>query len=103
MTRDRGVEKLKDKAGKAAGFLSSLANDKRLLILCALTVRREMPVGELADAVGLSRSATSQHLSKLRAENLVETRRKSQLIFYRLSSGERVKPTLSLLAQLFRQ
>lgn len=101
MLRDRDLKRLKDKAGEAADFLSSLANDKRLLILCELMAQREMSVGELADAVGLSQSALSQHLSKLRAENLVQTRRESQTVFYRLSSGGRVKRTLSLLKQLF--
>lgn len=103
MSRDRELEKLKDNAGEAADYLSLLANDKRLLILCELTAEREMSVGDLADAVGLSQSALSRHLSKLRAENLVETRRDSQTIFYRLSSDNRVKRTLSLLKQLFCQ
>ena len=103
MLRDRELEKLKDNAGEAADFLWSLANDKRLLILCELMAQREVSVGDLADVVGLSQSALSQHLSKLRAENLVQTRRESQTIFYRLSSGDRVKRTLSLLKKLFCQ
>jgi len=103
MLRDRELETLKDNAREAAEFLSSLANDRRLLILYELMAQREMSVGDLADAVGLSQSALSQHLSKLRAENLVQTRRESQTIFYRLSSDDRVKRTLSLLKQLFRQ
>ena len=103
MLRDRELETLKDNAGEAADFLSSLANDRRLLILYELMAQREMSVGDLADAVGLSQSALSQHLSKLRAENLVQTRRESQTIFYRLGSSDRVKRTLSLLKQLFRQ
>ena len=103
MSRDRELEKLKHNVGEAADYLSLLANDKRLLILCELTAEREMSVGDLADVVGLSPSALSQHLSKLRAENLVETRRDSQTIFYRLSSDNRVKRTLSLLKQLFCQ
>lgn len=54
----------------AAGFLSAMANPKRLLILDSL-VKEEMAVGALAHKVGLSQSALSQHLSKLRAQNLV--------------------------------
>ena len=101
MRRNRELEKLKDNAGEAADFLSLLANDKRLLILCELLAAQEMSVGNLANAVGLSQSALSQHLSKLRAEGLVDTRRESQTIFYKLSSDERVIQTLSLLKKLF--
>lgn len=103
MLRGLELKVLKYRAGEAADFLSSLANDKRLLILYELMAQREMSVGDLADAVGLTQSALSQHLSKLRAEDLVQTRRVSQTIFYRLSSDDRVKRTLSLLKQLFCQ
>ena len=101
MRRNRELEQLKLNAGEAADFLSLLANDKRLLILCELLAANEMSVGNLADAVGLSQSALSQHLSKLRTEGLVETRRKSQTIFYKLSAKEPVTQTLSLLKKLF--
>ena len=101
MRRNRELDKLKDNAGEAADFLSLLANDKRLLILCELLAAHEMSVGNLAAAVDLSQSALSQHLSKLRAEGLVETRRASQTIFYKLSADERVVQTLSLLKKLF--
>jgi DNA-binding transcriptional ArsR family regulator len=101
MRRDRELEKLKDNSAEAADFLSLLANDKRLLILCELLATPEIQVGDLAEAVGLSQSALSQHLSKLRAEGLVDTRREAQAIFYRLSRDRRVVRTLSLLKQLF--
>jgi DNA-binding transcriptional ArsR family regulator len=101
MRRNRELDKLRDNAGEAADFLSLLANDRRLLILCELLAAHEMSVGNLADAVDLSQSALSQHLSKLRAEGLVETRRESQTIFYKLSADERVTQTLSFLKNLF--
>lgn len=65
----------------ATNFLSAMANPKRLLILKVL-VRGEIAVGALAQKVGLSQSALSQHLSKLRAQNLVSTRRDAQTIYY---------------------
>lgn len=65
----------------ATNFLSAMANPKRLLILKVL-VRGEIAVGALAQRVGLSQSALSQHLSKLRAQNLVSTRRDAQTIYY---------------------
>ncbi|MCP5410614.1 MAG: winged helix-turn-helix transcriptional regulator [Alphaproteobacteria bacterium] len=94
-------ESLKANAAQAADFLLLLANDRRLMILCELKQAGEMPVGALADAVGLSQSALSQHLARLRADGLVETRREGQTIHYRLARDPRVTRTLSLLKQLF--
>lgn len=74
------------KADEAALFLSALANKKRLLIVCHL-LEGEMSVNVLAEAVGLSQSALSQHLAKLRALGLVATRREAQTIYYRAASN----------------
>jgi DNA-binding transcriptional ArsR family regulator len=83
----------------AAGFLSAMANPKRLLILTSL-VREEMAVGALANQVGLSQSALSQHLSKLRAQNLVTTRRDAQTIYYS-SSSDAVLRILETLKNIY--
>ena len=76
---------LAKQAGEAAQLLKMLANEKRLLILCFLAVRGEMTVGELVRVVKLSQSALSQHLAKLRADGLVEFRRTSQTLHYRVA------------------
>ncbi len=78
------ISVLHSKAGTAAGFLKQLANPNRLMILCEL-LRGERSVGELEEVVGLSQSALSQHLAKLRAARLVATRRESQTIYYALA------------------
>jgi DNA-binding transcriptional ArsR family regulator len=72
-------------AGAAAALLRALGNEHRLLILCQLG-DGERSVGELVEAVGLSQSAVSQHLARLRAEGLVATRREAQSIFYSVAS-----------------
>lgn len=79
------LKKLARQAGDAAQLLKMLANEKRLLILCFLAVRGEMTVGELVGVVKLSQSALSQHLAKLRADGLVEFRRASQTLHYRVA------------------
>jgi ArsR family transcriptional regulator, virulence genes transcriptional regulator len=101
--RDRDMDRLKANAAEAAEFLQLLGNDKRLLILCELMTEGEMPVNALADAVGLSQSALSQHLAKLRSDNLVQTRRESQMIYYNVSRDPRVNRMLMLLKQMFCQ
>ncbi|ASY63889.1 Transcriptional regulator, ArsR family [Sinorhizobium sojae CCBAU 05684] len=88
-----------EEAETAAGFLSAMANPKRLLILDSL-VKEEMAVGALANKVGLSQSALSQHLSKLRAQNLVSTRRDAQTIYYS-SSSDAVMKILGALDEIY--
>jgi len=83
----------------AARLMKALANERRLSILCHLG-RGEMCVGQLADAVGLSQSALSQHLAKLRADRLVKTRRRSQTVFYSLCSAE-AAAVINVLAGLY--
>lgn len=78
------VDELRSRAGEAASFLKSIANDRRLIILCEL-VKGERSVGELEAVAGLSQSALSQHLAKLREAKLVKTRRESQTIYYSLA------------------
>ena len=77
---------MRSKADMAAGFLKRLANANRLAILCELA-GGERSVGELVAAVDLSQSALSQHLAKLRAAQLVATRREAQTVYYRLAHG----------------
>ena len=67
-----------------ARLLSAMANEKRLQIL-KLVSEQELGVSELALKVGLSQSALSQHLAKLRADKLVVTRRSAQNIYYSTS------------------
>jgi DNA-binding transcriptional ArsR family regulator len=81
------IAELKDNAGQATRLLKSLANDRRLLILCHLS-ENEKSVGELERLVNLSQSALSQHLARLRRDNLVQTRRQAQTIYYSIASPE---------------
>jgi DNA-binding transcriptional ArsR family regulator len=74
---------IKDNASKAASLLKAISHESRLLILCLL-LRQEMTVGELVEYSDLSQSAFSQHLSVLRKEGLVQTRKEAQTVFYSL-------------------
>src|SRR5689334_12549273 len=78
---------LEERAGEAADLLASMANAKRLLVLCHL-VEGERSVGELAAIAALSQSALSQHLAKMRLQGLVKPRREGQTIYYALASPE---------------
>ena len=95
------TKELSDQSTAAAGLLSAMANPKRLMILRSL-VKGEVPVGVLASQVGLSQSALSQHLSKLRAQKLVKTRRDAQTIYYS-STSESVMKVLDTLEDIYSE
>ncbi len=54
------------------------------MILCRLVLARELSVNDLVNAVGISQSALSQHLAKMREEGLLATRREAQTVYYRI-------------------
>lgn len=83
-TIDPQIAQLQDQAGDAAAFLKLLANEKRLLILCRLAMG-EATVGELCEIAGLSQSAMSQHLAKMRSDGLVEGRKSGLQVHYSIS------------------
>lgn len=87
-------------AAEATRLLKAISSEPRLLTLCYLSEAGEMSVGELAEQVGLSQSALSQHLGRLRDEGLVATRKEAQTVFYRISDP-RAQQLLALLHDLF--
>ena len=93
------LEKLAPKAAQAENFLKALANRHRLMILCELH-KGETGVSALQKALGLSQSSLSQHLARLREDELVTTRRESQAIFYSLANAN-VSRAIALLYKLF--
>ena len=94
-----GNEQLAENARAASALLKSMCNESRLMILCQL-LDGEKSVGEIEKLIGISQSALSQHLARLRHNNLVETRRQAQIIYYRLH-GREVPVVLKALYELF--
>jgi ArsR family transcriptional regulator len=82
---------MRKNATRAAALLRAIAHEARLLVLCELA-NGERSAGELVKRSGLSQSALSQHLAKLREGGLVATRREAQVIHYRIADqkAERV-------------
>jgi len=93
------VTALRPRATEASTLMKALASPHRLLILCKLH-EGEQSVGALAQVVGLSQSALSQHLARLRRDRLVTTRRESQTIHYALASAK-VAEVIALLYRLY--
>ena len=91
---------LQDQANQVAEILQTLANGRRLFVLCQLQALGEANVTTLAAAARLSQSALSQHLAKLRAEGLVAFRREGQTLWYRIADP-RVEELMATLHRLF--
>jgi DNA-binding transcriptional ArsR family regulator len=87
-------------AVEVANILRALANERRLMILCQLVECGESNVSALAEAVGLSQSALSQHLTRMREEGLVTFRRESQTLWYRIADP-RIEQLFATLHRLF--
>lgn len=83
-----------------ANALRALGNERRLMILCRLVEAGEMTVGALVEAVGLSQSALSQHLARMRDENIVTFRRDSQTLWYRIADP-RIEQLMAQLHGLY--
>ena len=84
MPHEPDIEELTRNAQDAAGLLRSLANARRLEVLCALR-GGELSVGRLSEQVKLSQSALSQHLARLRSDRIVAARRQGQSVFYSIA------------------
>lgn len=93
-------ENLQARAGEAAALLKAMSNPHRLLILCMLCDAPGTSAGELARITGLSPSATSQHLARMREEQLIDYQRDAQRLHYAIKN-EAVRQIVATLKTLY--
>lgn len=74
-------------ARKATGLLKALSHEARILILCVLA-EGEKSVSEIEAVMHMAQAAVSQHLARLRRDNIVTARRDGRNIYYSLASDE---------------
>lgn len=99
LTAPAKLQAIQSNARRASELLKAMSNQHRLMILCQL-VPGEKSVGELERIIGLSQSALSQHLARLRRDNMVKTRRVAQTIYYSLN-GEEASAVIETLYGLY--
>lgn len=80
-----------------SGLLALAGNEVRLKIMFLLEEENELCPCDLADILGMSIPAISQHLRKMKDGNVIESRRAGQTIFYSLKSEQ-----LQLLRPFFK-
>lgn len=71
----------------ASHLFKALARKTRMRILNLLLTHDRLCVGDIQDALGLSQPNASRHMAWLKRYNLVEDKRESHWVFYRLSRG----------------
>ncbi|HGS4572203.1 transcriptional regulator [Vibrio cholerae] len=93
------MDEMKKNAEEVAELLRVMAHPERLMVLCQLT-QSEMGVGQLQQGSMLSQSAFSQHLTVLRKHGIIQARKESQQVFYRLADS-RITALIQSLQNVF--
>ncbi|MGK3143383.1 ArsR/SmtB family transcription factor [Pantoea sp. C2G6] len=91
---------LQEGATQATRLLKSMSNPNRLLILCTLIDSPGTPAGQLSQLTGLSPSATSQHLARMKEEGLIECSADEQRRNYFIKN-ESVKKVIATLKDIY--
>lgn len=86
-------------ADEASQLLKLISHPHRLMILCAL-LEKPYNVSALTELVGISQTAMSNHLAKLRSERLVEFTREHRTLTYRLSNPK-VEVIIQALQEIY--
>lgn len=91
-----------EEAKVIAALLKVIANENRLYIVCQL-LEESMTVGQLQEALGsVSQAAVSQHLSVLKANQLVESEKEGMHVRYKIAD-ERLRAVLEVLKSNYCQ
>jgi len=79
--------------------LAMIGNSVRLKILYLLNQENRLCVCDLSDIIGISISAVSQHLRKLKDRNFIRAEKEAQTIFYSLTNDYKhiLLPLLTIL------
>lgn len=77
-------QELDQQAESGAALLRALAHPQRLRLVCEL-MAGERGVGELEELTGIRQPSLSKELAKLREAGVIEGRRESKAVFYRLT------------------
>ena len=93
---------MEEQAKKIADLLKLLANEHRLLILCAL-IQGPMAVGQIHQSVpGITASALSQHLSQLKMAGLLTSEKQGMNVVYSIHDA-RILQVMETIKQCYCQ
>lgn len=98
--KETHLSQLQESASLATTLLKSMSNSNRLLILCILIDKPGTSSGDLGQLTGLTPSATSQHLAKMKEDGLIKSERAAQKVKYFIKS-DTVKKVISTLKDIY--
>jgi DNA-binding transcriptional ArsR family regulator len=81
------LNRLIPKALEAAETLKALAHETRLLAVCFIG-EGEKSVQEMEEFLGTTQSNVSQHLARLKAAGILQSRKQGKQVFYSAASPE---------------
>lgn len=89
MSKDNLRKELKDKNAiiACAREFNMIGDPTRLKICYLLCRHKELSVGDIAEIVGVSISAVSHTLNKLKRADMVESRREFRTVYYKLKKS----------------
>lgn len=91
---------MEERAQQIAELLKVLANENRLIILCAL-MKQPMAVGEISKYVpNITQSALSQHLALLKAHRILDFTKSGQNVIYSIAD-HRVEEIINVLKEYY--
>ena len=79
---------------RAAAFFKVVGDESRMKIICAIS-DGEMFVNDIAESIGMTKSAVSHQLKLLKDEGLVKSRREGKNIFFSLDD-QHVKDIINI-------
>jgi DNA-binding transcriptional ArsR family regulator len=91
---------LRKRAQRAARLFKLVGSPTRTLILATLQKRRELPVQEIADELGMTHSAVSHQLSLLGGEKIVTSVKDGRTVRYSVAGNPEAKALSGFLKAL---
>lgn len=97
--KNQALERLIPKALEAAETLKALAHETRLLAVCFIG-EGEKSVQEMEEFLGTTQSNVSQHLARLKAAGILQSRKQGKQVFYSAASPD-IFRLVSTLQQIY--
>jgi len=90
---------MEEKVEEVSALLKSIAHPLRLKILCLLQ-DQELTVGEIRETVRTTNANVSQHLTIMRNQGIIVSRKEANLIYNRIADEMAIK-LVNILEDLF--
>jgi ArsR family transcriptional regulator len=90
----------RSRAERAARFFSLVASETRVSILLLLTQKKELPVQDVADYLGMTHSAVSHQLGLLARSAIVVSTKEGRTVRYRMATSPQSKALVRFLGAI---